>query len=393
LAALSPCVAKINEFADTGDLVSYNVTFVKLEEYIRKNKLALPEKESGFDHVDSGLGSIFPMPGGLRENVEFMLGQPMRIDKSEGQGVVYHSLDAFAREAEKGGENLPALFDVLNCPEGCNLGTACHHDRSPFEVDATMDKARCQAMKGRNRDYFDELYETYDKTFRLADFLRRYRPRPVRSIPVSDEVIEKAFQQMNKMDEASRTFDCGACGSDSCREMAIKVAKKINYADYCIQAIRTEIEEKQVLLLDLHRDNAESMQVIQNDIVSIKKLADDIVNSLVNVTTSFDVYESVTKGIDKIASNIHMISLNASIEAARAGEHGRSFAVVAEAIRDLASETQNATMKITATSADARKAVDGIAGRIVTIGGDITQAHDDISTIAEKTQKILHVDD
>lgn len=38
-----------------------------------------------------------------------------------------------------------------------------------------------------------------------------------------------------------------------------------------------------------------------------------------------NVYDSMAKGIDKIASNIHAISLNASIEAARAGEHGKSL--------------------------------------------------------------------
>jgi ferredoxin len=129
LAALSPCIAKSDEFEDTGGLVSYNVTFLKLEEYIKEHHLVLPEKESGYDHIDCALGSIFPMPGGLKENVEFMIGKKMRIDKSEGQGVVYRALDAFAREPA---ENLPALFDVLNCPEGCNLGTGCRHVKNIF---------------------------------------------------------------------------------------------------------------------------------------------------------------------------------------------------------------------------------------------------------------------
>ena len=70
IAAISPCIAKINEFDQTGGIVSYNVTFTKLEEYIKRNKLALPAQGRGYDHIDSSIGSIYSMPGGLKENVE-----------------------------------------------------------------------------------------------------------------------------------------------------------------------------------------------------------------------------------------------------------------------------------------------------------------------------------
>ena len=50
--------------------------------------------------------------------------------------------------------------------------------------------------------------------------------------------------------------------------------------------------------------------------------------------------------ISDIASQINLLSLNASIEAARAGEHGRGFAVVAEEIGHLASETATSVEQI-----------------------------------------------
>lgn len=389
IAAISPCIAKANEFEETSHLVSYNVTFVKLEEYISRHKLALPARGSGYDHMDSALGSIYSMPGGLKENVEFVLGKQLRVDKSEGQAVVYDALNAFAKEDKA---NLPAIFDVLNCAEGCNLGTGCHHSRSVFEVNASMDKARQNAVNDREPSFYEEMYREFDEKLKLADFVRRYHPRPVRGIPVTEHAVTEAFSQLGKEDERSRNFNCGACGSDTCRDMAVKIAKKVNTAENCIQKAHDDMQQKHSSVVNWRVRNAGAIQSIEQDIANIRELSDKIVDNVSSVDQMINVYDAMAKDIDKIASNIHMISLNASIEAARAGIHGKSFAVVAEAIRALAGDTQAATGKITKASADAKNALGSISDMVVTIGGAIAQSHTNVSEIASNTQDVLHGD-
>jgi methyl-accepting chemotaxis protein len=72
--------------------------------------------------------------------------------------------------------------------------------------------------------------------------------------------------------------------------------------------------------------------------------------------------------IEAIARQTNLLALNATIEAARAGAHGRGFAVVASEVKELATQTAEATAQI--------------AGRIATVDAALSQAAQTISAIA-----------
>jgi len=393
IAALSPCIAKSDEFAATG-YVDYNVTLKRLYEYVEEHGIALPKEESGFDHAESSLGCLYSMPGGLRENVELYLGKALRIDKSEGQEMVYHALDRFAK---KRGINLPAIFDVLNCPEGCNLGTGCAHERDEFDVNAIMDDARQNILQERSAEDFEALYADYDEKLNLNDFIRKYTPVRLAPYTASQEQIHRSFEQLGKDTELKQNFDCSACGADTCLDMAKKVACGLNIPENCVQKAREEIKKDQDTMIDMSEDNIRDINGMLTDISTVKELCGEIVDCVTDVTAAIEQYNKMAMEIDKIAMQINIISLNASIEAARAGEAGLAFAVVAAEVRQLAYSSKSTVSATERIETEATESISKINSKTDSISVAVKKTYQNISDVSQKMkgalEKAKHIND
>ncbi len=386
IAALSPCVAKAYEF-DATDIVDYNVTFRKLQEYLRENNIVLPPKSTGFDNYDAGLGSLYPMPGGLKECVEHYVGRKLRVDKSEGQKIVYGALNEYSKQPVS---KLPVLFDVLNCAEGCNAGTGCSHEIDIFEINSKMDALRQAAIKEDNLKYMDDLFKKFDETLHLEDFIRSYIPRTVRPIPINREKIDAAFMAMNKLDEASRNFDCAACGCETCHEMAEKIAKGINVPENCVQKMHSEVVQKNEEAKNILSSSLSSYENIFNETAQIRKMTENITSSMTEVTDAVAQYNQMVTDIERISEKVNIISLNASVEAAKAGQHGLAFGVVAKEIRSLAQSSAESAMQTKEAAEKANGAITTVNDMVLKIKDKVQSSCDVIETISENAKKIAN---
>lgn len=54
-----------------------------IEHYVPENNISGPSCK---DEIEYGLGSVYPMPGGLKENVYWFLGEDAFIRQCEGEG-------------------------------------------------------------------------------------------------------------------------------------------------------------------------------------------------------------------------------------------------------------------------------------------------------------------
>jgi uncharacterized ferredoxin-like protein len=381
IAAVSPCIAKAHEFEATGQ-IKYNITFKRLFEYVRDNDIELPEADMHFDHEDTAFGRLFSMPGGLKENLQFYFGNKLRVDQAEGHGVVYEAIDAFAEERES---VLPTIFDVLNCGEGCNLGTAVIHDVSRFETHAIMDEGRKAVAATYDLEQYKTLLEKYDNTLNSGDYIRIYRQSPVSTRQLTEAQIEAGFKAMHKSTHMQRTFDCGACGCDTCEEMARSIVSGDNIASNCIQMLVDEIKS----VLEIATSNVDSANLLLKDIENIKSKSSEISECMSTLNDAFSKFKTISSNILSIAMSTNLVALNASIEAARAGIHGKAFAVVAEEVRALASKSKVVVSESDAISDDALSAITSVNDLIESIAENYDKAHISISVMSQSLNSII----
>ena len=146
--------------------------------------------------------------------------------------------------------------------------------------------------------------------------------------------------------------------------------------------------------------SAQAVSKAKNGNVSIHKAVSQMVNIEQTVNVSAQVVDKLgdrSKEIGKIvdtialiASQTNLLALNAAIEAARAGEQGRGFSVVAEEVRKLAEQSQDAAGQIATLigeiQGDTEKAVVAMneGTHEVKVGMDVvTKAGKEFEEIAE----------
>ena len=247
-AFISPCIAKKLEIDDPNNhgYVSYNVTFTHLMEYVEKHNLYGEPCE---DEIEYGLGSIYPMPGGLKENVLWLLGRDAFIRQVEGEKRLFHYLEK-NREVLRDGKT-PFLFvDALNCEKGCICGTGTDMalsstDYSLYHLHDIKESVEKDTAGSAWSKYTtpEERLVCLNKQFehlKLEDYLRAYTDRSGQcTLRIPDpEELEIIFLEMNKTDEASRHINCSCCGYDTCLEMATAIHNGFNHKDNCIHYLK-----------------------------------------------------------------------------------------------------------------------------------------------------------
>lgn len=442
LAFISPCIAKKMEITDENckGYVKYNVTFKKLMENIGREYERCSEYT---DELEYGLGSLYPMPGGLKENVEHFLGKEQVVRQVEGEREAYRYLEEYL-ERIKGKKELPFMVDILNCGRGCIYGTATDPRRNTDDVILTLSKMRklndgegsqkTRHFRKKNshgtpwteavshKERLSNLMYAF-RELELGDFIRKYSAKPVEIKEPTEQEYDEIFQKMHKYDTESRNINCECCGFSTCRDMAKAIYNGVGKRKSCVYYLKDVAEREKATIQEIRQREQEELEIRQqrlkdivgqfnylrenvtelsvanedsaNEATNLAQYVEDISNfcyelneSLETISNFIDIYKDTNESITAIAGKTNLLSLNASIEAARAGEQGRGFAVVAEEIRDLSASTKDLVVVSDKKAEDIIPKINASVGSVKNLITSINEMTEKIATIAANTQQI-----
>lgn len=442
LAFISPCIAKKTEITDPNcyGYVKYNVTFKKLFETIGNKYQGCKEYE---DELEYGMGALYPMPGGLRENVEHFLGKEQVVRQVEGEEEAYRYLHEYL-ERIRTNRRQPFMVDILNCSKGCIYGTATEPERNTDDVMLTLSDMRNRASdrtetkkglfwkKGKNGSPWDDSVPENERLANLMkafadldinDFVRKYTNKNVVIKEPSEHEIQEIFTSMNKTDAASQKINCESCGYSSCRNMARAIYNGVNVKENCVHYVKSVAENEKEKIQNLMEEEQQKQEIhnqkladiteqfvslsenidqlgaanetsaneattLAQHIQEISNFCQQLNSSLATISDFINIYKASNEDISSIAGQTNLLSLNASIEAARAGEAGRGFAVVASEIRELSDSTKNLIVENDAKAEEIIPKINASIDSIKDLIENINEMNEKVATIAATSEEI-----
>lgn len=178
-------------------------------------------------------------------------------------------------------------------------------------------------------------------------------------------VVDTVSQSATEMQSYAEILEPAALQTQSQAQAGASAAEMTSQS---VQAVSSAAEE---LTASIQEIGMQANSASKTAASAVAK-AEETNHTVAGLTNAVARIGEVINLIDAIAEQTNLLALNATIEAARAGDAGKGFAVVASEVKNLASQTAQATQNITdqigAVQTATEEAASAIADVTTTIG-------------------------
>ncbi len=243
---IGPCIAKKMEADMTPGYPDLAITFDELHAWLEAEGISLDSIAA--DDVDfipckAGLSTIYPVEGGQITSSALWGGKPIQTGALAFSGVdqVMSALDA---------KEIPLPFlELLMCEGGCVNGPG-----TSGELSMTDRKRSAEEYTLRRLDEPDTFKgdEEFARLLLKEGYGLLHNAGPAGEASFrhqhTEDEIKRALVDLGKLTKADE-LNCGGCGYNTCRDMAVAYLDGMAEIEMCVTKMRKEAESKVDVLL------------------------------------------------------------------------------------------------------------------------------------------------
>ncbi len=178
-----------------------------------------------------------------------------------------------------------------------------------------------------------------DELGQLADAFDSMRQSLRQMIAAIEEVVASSSTASQQLSATSQENSAAITQTVQALSILTESTKQIS-------SITQEMATNSDQVRGLAHDGKTELEKTKNEMTEAVEAAEEMSRVMTLLENRARQIKEVVEIIADVAEQTNLLALNAAIEAARAGENGRSFAVVAEEVRQLAEQTQHSAGSI-----------------------------------------------